>query len=142
MYGMKLADLRETYQFFSEKTSEIVRNLGFAGIALIWLFKVTNNGRDVVQPELVPAGALIVLGLALDLLHAIVGTATWGIYNRVKEEQLDARAAREKNFDPEEEDFLAPVPINWPALALFWSKIAAMLAAYIILIRFLVGKVI
>jgi hypothetical protein len=139
---MKLVDLREAYQFFSEKTSEIVRNLGFAGIALIWLFKTTNGGRDVVQPELVPAGALIVLGLSLDLLHAIVGTATWGIYNRIKEKEFDARAARDKSFNPEKEDFLAPPPINWSALVLFWAKIAAMLIAYIILLRFLVDRVV
>lgn len=139
---MKLADLREAYQFFSEKTSEIVRNLGFAGIALIWIFKTTVDGRDVVPAELVPAGALVVIGLALDFLHAIVGTATWGIYNRIKERKLDARAAKDKSFDPEEYDFLAPVPINWPALVLFWSKIVAMLIAYVMLIRFLVGRVI
>jgi hypothetical protein len=139
---MKLSDVREAYQFFSQKTSEIVRNLGFAGIALIWNFKVAANGRDVVPLELVPAGALIFIGLALDLLHAITGTATWGIYNRIKEKKLNARAAADKNFDPEKEDFLAPGPINWPTLALFWSKIIAMLVAYIILIKFLVERVI
>jgi hypothetical protein len=139
---MKLADLREAYQFFSEKTSELVRNLGFAGIALIWIFKVTVGNRDVVPSELVPAGTLIVIGLALDLLHAIVGTATWGIYNRIKEKELDARAEKDQNFNPEEEDFLAPVSINWPALVLFWAKIVAMLIAYVMLIEFLIGKVI
>jgi len=138
---MKLSDVREAYQSFSQKTSEIVRNLGFAGIALIWIFKVTSGGRNIVPSELVPAGALIFIGLALDLLHAIVGAATWGIYNRVKEKELNAKAAKDKKFDPEKDEFLAPAPINWPTLALFWSKILVMLAAYGIIIKFLVERV-
>ena len=139
---MKLSDLRENYEYFSEKTSALVRNLGFAGIALIWAFKTTTNGKSVVPSELIMPGVLIVTGLALDLLHGVVGTAIWGIYNRVKEKDFEKRAAKDRNFDPEGEDFLAPSPINWPALLLFWGKIAAMLIAYALLIRFLISRVI
>lgn len=53
---MQLKDTRESYQFFSGKASEIVRQLGFAGIAVIWVFKVTVGDRQIVPPELLPAG--------------------------------------------------------------------------------------
>lgn len=139
---MTLSDLRENYERFSEKTSALVRNLGFAGIALIWAFKTATKGKSIVPSELIIPGVLIVTSLALDLLHGVVGTAIWGIYNRIKEKEFEERAAKDRDFDPEEEDFLAPSPINWPALLLFWGKIAAMLASYVLLIQFLIRRVI
>lgn len=36
---MKLVNVRETIDYNTGKTSEIVRQLGFAGIALIWILK-------------------------------------------------------------------------------------------------------
>jgi len=36
---MKLAQARGHYEYFSGKASDISRQLGFAGIALIWVFK-------------------------------------------------------------------------------------------------------
>jgi hypothetical protein len=40
---MKLKEYLETFYTFSEKTSNIARQLGFAGIALIWVFRGTNK---------------------------------------------------------------------------------------------------
>ncbi|HVT18826.1 MAG TPA: hypothetical protein VHQ90_21905 [Thermoanaerobaculia bacterium] len=133
---MKLADIRENSEYFSKKTSKVVRQLGFAGIAVIWVFKVTADGRTIILPPLIPASFFLVLGLALDLLHCVVGTAVWARYNRHKEQELKAQK------DPEEIDFEAPRQINWPANVFFWSKITAIFIAYVLLIRFLVRVVI
>jgi hypothetical protein len=82
---MQLEDTRESYQFYSGKTSEIVRQLAFAGIAIIWVFKTNLGPKQIVPRELFPAGILLVVGLTLDLLHYVTGTLIWGIYNRGKE---------------------------------------------------------
>lgn len=42
---MKLQDVRSTYYELSGKTSDLVRQLGFAGIALIWLFRTDLAGQ-------------------------------------------------------------------------------------------------
>lgn len=129
---MTLKDLRENYYYFSQKTSDIVRQLGFAGIALIWVFKTdVGGGRQVIPPELLPATRFIVIGLALDLLQYVAGTLIWGIYNGLKE-----RAGTE-----EETEFLAPRPINWPTIVFFWAKTIVMIYAYALLIRFLVNRI-
>jgi hypothetical protein len=127
---MKLEDVRENYQYFSQKISDIVRQMGFAGIALIWVFKTDTGGKQVVPPELLPAAKLIVVALGLDLLHYICGTLVWGIYNRIKENKGTDEAT----------EFLAPQVINWPALALFWLKIVVMVIAYIYILVFLLAK--
>ena len=82
---MKLEDARENYYYYSQKTSEIVRQLGFAGIAVIWVFKTEVEGKIVVPPELLSAGKLIVIGLGFDLLHYVAGTLAWGVFNGIKE---------------------------------------------------------
>ena len=37
---MKLSDYRETYYEFSGKASDVTRQLAFAGIAIVWIFKI------------------------------------------------------------------------------------------------------
>jgi hypothetical protein len=127
---MKLKDSREYYYYYSGKTSDIVRQLGFAGIGVIWLFKY--EGQDHLLPdELLTVGFLIVLSLALDLLQYVVGTAVWGIFNRLKE----------KAGKTEDAEFTAPPAINWATIILFWGKVGVMGIAYVALIGFLVRKV-
>lgn len=129
---MKLKDVRENYYYFSQKTSDIVRQLGFAGIALVWVFKTDiGGGRQVIPPELLPATRYIVIGLALDLLHYVAGTLVWAIYNGLKE-----RAGTK-----EETEFLAPRPINWPSIVFFWAKTIVMIYAYVLLILFLANRI-
>jgi hypothetical protein len=67
----------------------------------------------------------------LDLLQYLVGTASWHIYFRKKERE----PARN------EEEFEAPVWINWSTWTLFWMKAAAMLLAYsVFILPFLIRK--
>jgi hypothetical protein len=127
---MKLKDTRENYYYFSQKTSEIVRQLGFAGIALIWIFRTGGDGKQTIPSELIPPIGLIVIGLTFDLLQYIAGALSWGIYNRYKE----------KIGTNENREFLAPRQINWPTIFFFWAKTIAMVTAYIFLFIFLRGK--
>ncbi len=48
---MKLSDYRETYYEFSGKLSDVSRQLSFAGIALIWLFKLDSTPVPKVPDE-------------------------------------------------------------------------------------------
>ncbi|MCS6289769.1 MAG: hypothetical protein H8K10_12435 [Nitrospira sp.] len=129
---MKVKDTLENYYYFSGKTSDLVRQLGFGGIALIWVFRYEANGTQTLPPELVWVGALVVLGLVLDLFHYISGTVVWGIYHRVKEKA-----------DPSEtSNFRAPRAINWPALFCFWLKTLAIGTAYIKLLKFLWSRLV
>ena len=128
---MKLKDARDNYYYFTQKTSEIVRQLGFAGIAIVWIFKVEADGKKAIPLELTRPAWLIVLGLIIDFLHYAVASVVWGAYNRYKE----------KSGIDEETEFLAFPQINWPTNFLFWAKIVVMAIAYFYLLRFLITKV-
>lgn len=124
---MKLKDARELYYFYSGKTSDLVRQLGLAGIAVIWIFKYDVQGVPKIPQALLPPLILIVLGLALDLLQYAVATSIWGIFQRRKEVSGVADDA----------DFLAPKQFNWPTIGLFVLKAASIIAAYVYLLRHL-----
>jgi hypothetical protein len=115
---------RAAYDYHSGRASDLVRQLGFAGIAIVWAFRVEDGGRQVIASELKIATALIVVALALDLLQYVVGAAIWGAFARI----------REKRSDPHTD---ASPKMNWPAIFLFWVKVALMMWAYVTLLCFL-----
>ena len=128
---MILKDLRENYQYYSGKASEIVRQLGLAGIAVIWVFKNSDISKEKLIPnDLSLPAALIVIGLGLDLLHYIAGTLIWGTYHRKKE----------KEGISEVDEIDVTRYINWPTLFFFILKIVSIIYAYLLIIRFLYSK--
>jgi hypothetical protein len=113
---------QEYYRISTETLSSLVRQLAFAGIAIVWLFSDTENLRAVSIPDdLTRAAILIVAALSSDFLQYVYRSAAWGIINRRRE--LGRLFAREGG----------PFPswINWPSLAFFWGKVVLLVAAYV-----------
>ena len=125
---MKIEDCRKAYYDFSRKTSEIVRYLALAGIAIIWIFKQENNKNFSIPETLVLPSILLIIGLSFDLLHAITGVITWGCFNRRKEIEGVA----------EEEEIEAPGWISWPGDFFFWAKILSIVVGYFFILKFLI----
>ena len=124
---MKLKDARQNYYDFSGIMSEVNRKLAFAGIAVVWIFAITEKSAGTVRlPDVfyVPLG-MFVLCLAFDLAHYVVASASWGVFHRVKE----------RCGVSEEDDFLAPKYINWAPLFLYWGKVLVNFAGFILLLR-------
>ena len=124
---MKLKDARDNYYFYSGKTSDLVRQLGLAGIAVIWIFKYEVQGVPKIPEALSLPLLLIVLGLAFDLLQYAVATSIWGIFQRHKEVRGIA----------EDADLIAPKEFNWPGIVFFVLKFVSIIAAYGYLLRHL-----
>lgn len=129
---MKLKDARDNYYFYSGKTSDLVRQLGLAGIAVIWIFKYEVAGVPKIPEALSLPLILIVLGLAFDLLQYAVATSIWGIFQRHKE----------VSGIVEDAEFLAPKQFNWPGIVLFVFKAVSIIAAYGYLLRHLARTII
>lgn len=128
---MKREDCRENYKYFSGTASEIVRQLAFGALAIIWIFKEESlTGAAIVPLKLMLAAQFAVIALSFDLLHYISGAAVWGGYNRYLE----------KRGYSADREFKAPRVINWPTLFFFWGKIAALVLTYFRIFTFLTGK--
>lgn len=61
-----LATSREAFYFHSGEVSKIARQLSFAGIAIIWLFKYNSSDPVAIPSALYVPSALIVIGLLFD----------------------------------------------------------------------------
>ncbi|MCF8078614.1 MAG: hypothetical protein K9K88_04955 [Desulfobacterales bacterium] len=90
---MKLEDYKKKYMEFSKKASDISRQLAFAGIAILWIFKVTEKGIFRVPDELILPGLLFVITLALDLSQYLAGTIIWGaLFHYQEHKNADKKA--------------------------------------------------
>jgi len=123
---MKLRDAQSNYEAYTGKTSDITRQLGFAGIALIWIFRANSGQGYTIPAELLLPMVLILLALTADYLQYAVSGALWGTFRRYKEVH-----------EGQEAEFLAPRWINWPGITFFFLKQPLMIAAYVFLFRFL-----
>ena len=125
---MKLSDYRNHYYNLSAKASDVARQLAFAGLAIIWIFKLDSKPIPAIpKPLLIPA-ALLVCALASDLLHYIFATAIWGNFQWRKE-----RKKKDGETDP---DLIASRFLNWPGLGLFSLKLFFVSAAYCFIIKY------
>lgn len=125
---MKLADTRKYYNVSSTRVSGIVRQLGLAGVALIWIFRRETGEGVRVSRLLISAGILIALGLVCDLAQYALATRRWDQFNLAKEKELSGNDKRERV------DFPAPGGINDTPKFFFWAKCALICAGYLFII--------
>jgi hypothetical protein len=121
-----LQDYRETFYTFSGKASDLNRQLAFAGIAIIWLFKKDNFVGLSIPRELLWPGALIVLSLVLDMLHYVVASVIWRYFYR----------SQEKTGVDEDKVLTHETYLELPIYFFFGAKIIIVLAAYVLLVNY------
>jgi hypothetical protein len=127
---MKLSDAREAYYDHSGSASTVARQLGFAGIALVWIFRSPENASVVLPAALQAPAVLLIIGLGFDLMQYAASALIWGGFARHHERR-----------HPNAKEAKAPAWLNWPGLVCFWTKIAAVISAYVLLLRFAAGGV-
>jgi len=129
---VQLSDARDAYQEFSGKASELARQLSFAGIAVVWVFRRETPGLSltVVPSVLVGPALCFCCSLAADLLQYITATIAWGTFHRIEEQKL-IKLGDDPALD-------APRWINWPQTTFFILKLAFVAIGYGWLVSFLV----
>jgi hypothetical protein len=129
---VKLSDARKAYYDLSGTGSTVARQLAFAGIALVWVFRAPGEDTVVLPAALWLPTIFLVSGLALDMLHYLCSAAVWGAFHRINEKRFPDEPDREVE---------APHWLNWPALVAFWGKASSIALAYLLLLRFAVRGV-
>jgi hypothetical protein len=124
---MLLKGYLETFYTYSGKASDVCRQLAFAAIAIIWIFKTDAGGKLTVPSNLVLPGILIVLSLALDLTQYCLGALIWYFFYR----------HHEKLRTPETQEIQHSEWLDRPLHTVFWLKVVCVLIAYSLILRFL-----
>lgn len=122
---MKLSDYLDAFYDYSDKASLLSRQLAFAGIAVVWIFKSGDGVNFQLPVPLIYPLLLLVSAFIFDLLQYLVGTCIWYFFHRFHEKKINS-----SNKDP---NLLAS---HWYSkfIALFFgAKIISVLAAYIFL---------
>ena len=81
---LRLKEFKQAYYNFSGKASDIARYLAFAGIALVWMFRIEVEGSISVPESLLLPAILLVFALILDFFQYASNTAIWGIAHYIK----------------------------------------------------------
>jgi|ERR1051326_1704543 hypothetical protein len=126
--------LEDCYEL-SKRTSEISRQLAFAGIAVVWIFKNPDTEPTIIKDGLILPLFLWVICLGIDLLQHFFGSLASYIFFHVKQYQFD-----KKEIDGK--DIPAPYWMDFTATAFFILKTIANVWAYIELGKFLLPKII
>jgi hypothetical protein len=121
---MTLGDVDDICGYSTGKTSDIARQAGLAGIALVWLFK--REAPPVIPPALVLPLGCIFVGLLLDFLQYAVTGILWGRFRD-----------RMETEHGQEGDFLAPWYMSRATWTFFYVKLVPTILAYMLLLRFL-----
>jgi hypothetical protein len=125
---MKVSKLKEDYSKASAKVSELVRQLSFAGIAVIWILRTGEHAGGIKYSNhlLLPL-VLFVASLAFDLLHYIYKTIVTGLLNLYFW----------RKYKDEEKDVPYSGKWNWPTNGFFWLKATLVVVAYYYLLSFI-----
>ena len=125
---LKLKECKDGYYFFSEKAGDNARHLSFAGIAIIWIFKI-GEGLEISFPEgLKTAFILFSISLLLDILHYCAGTIIWGTFHRTYEKKED--------YD-EQKKVYASKYLCWPINFFLVTKLISVALGYVFILIFL-----
>ena len=124
----KLSQFKKDYQELSGKASDVARQLSFAGIAIIWIFRVNNNSGVTLNPKLILPTIFLCISLACDLLHYIYSSIVWGSFHRYHE--------KKKTNPQDDPDLTADPRLNWPSIAFFYLKLLGVILSYIFIIKY------
>jgi len=125
---MILSEYKAAFYTFSGKLSDINRQIAFAGIAVIWIFKDGQAPDFQINPELILPAIFLVSALAADIFQYVYQSIAWAIFHRKHEKKAD---------DGEDPDILAPPWMNIIPWIFFATKVLLVLAAYTLIIRHL-----
>jgi hypothetical protein len=123
----------DEFYFWSGKASDISRQLAFAGIALIWIFKTGPTSLEL-PPQLVLAAAALILCLFFDLLQYLANVIIWAFYVPLREREF--RVAGKPHTD----DFEHSKWISAPGWLFFCLKMLALGVGQYTLFVFLVTQ--
>ncbi|HXX43013.1 MAG TPA: hypothetical protein VEI58_12205 [Chthoniobacterales bacterium] len=112
---MKLEEAKKAFYDASATLTENTRKLCFAGIAIVWIFKVGDKnagGVPFAAGLLWPLGAFV-MALALDVLQYFYKSTIWWLYYACKHKQ---GTSDDSEIDP-------PRLINFLTFVFFYGKV-------------------
>ena len=138
---MKLSEFKKRGDEYTSKASDITRQLVFAGIAIIWIFKKEDNGRMTIDSFLIFPLITLTVAIICDLLHYAIAGFIWKEFFKNEEKKaINNNKANALNLlDPE---IKARRRLNTPIYFCYWLKISLLVISYVLIIIFLIKNMV
>lgn len=127
-----LKEYLKDYHDYSGLLSSSNRQLAFAGIAIVWIFRVSDNTAPLIPTQLIIPLLCFSLSLFFELIQYLLGTLIWKSFFKSKE--VLYRLGKLKDT----EDITAPSSYQKIISTFFYLKIAATIIGYIFIIIYLI----
>jgi hypothetical protein len=119
---MKTEDLWKQYQSYTRDLTEHSRKLGFAGVAVCWIFR---SSSFTFPPLIYWALAFFVAYFISDIFHYLVGA----VLTKFHVEKEEFRLLQETGSI--DGDVPKPRWLDWPAYGFFIAKAIFMILAFV-----------
>ena len=125
---IELKELGEESNYYTEKLSDVNRKLAFAGIAIIWLFRIEQK----IDSHLILPLILLVLCLGADLMHYLY----YSLFCIISFKWHKLRNRRQDSKSENDKIYVSPL-IKFIGMLIFYIKVACSIAAYILIFIYL-----
>ncbi len=128
---MKLEEYKKDSYEFSKSTSDLVRQFAFAGIAIIWIFKIEKPVDHLIPAKLFKPLLFLIFTLCFDLLQYLIPSIIWWIFYSYHE-----RKGRSGNYE-----IKADGRLSLPGWICYLGKIIMLVIAYILITKYITQKI-
>lgn len=129
---MNLNELKEESYSFTQLASDQVRNLAFAGIGIIWIFKNDNSQIGMIPEALLWPLVFLTITLALDLLQYLIPACIYSYLFYKKEKEMEGNPKT---------NFSLPFRNSIPGWICFYGKCLSLVLSYFFIVSFLFNKI-
>jgi hypothetical protein len=129
---MKLEKFKEESYEFSKQASDLVRQFAFAGIAIIWIFKIDKPTEHLIPQELFKPLLFFVVTLIFDIFQYLIPAIILSIFFWFHER---------KNQGNTQIDKKAPFLISLPGWLCFFGKVTSLFIGFYYITIYLFSKV-
>lgn len=128
---MKLEQYKKEAHEFQGLTSGLVRQFAFAGIALIWIFKIDKPNEHLIPNECYWSLLFFVITLIFDFLQYFIPSIIWMRYFKHHEKLNNGNV---------EIDIKAKNYYSFPGYFCYYSKVIFLFIGYGMILTFILGK--
>lgn len=131
-------EVRNLHKHYNENTTQSIRQLAFAGIAVIWLFKLNSLPNIDLPRSFIGPLLLFVITLALEFTHFALGSLLFGrsisaLFANWTDPQ--GLSGWRRKFLYKKEEVQGSALMGSPVLRfIFWMRVITLAVGYILLI--------
>lgn len=122
----------DDYREYSELLSSSNRQLAFAGIAIIWIFRNGNGITPLIPNQLLLPLMFFALSLFFEILQYLSGTVIWKSFFSYNE-----KLYRSKKLESAD-DIVAPKCYQRIITTFFYLKVSSTILAYFLIFKFFI----